>query len=310
MEIARLGPPTWSDSAAQLDRILRDALRRYREDSPCPSPSVQSDPRLRRGPATLAAMARSSISSVSSCGSIRETPAATNIGSPNTSRRASGAFRPDEVSLIDTGDGHAYVLATFGAARTLVNVHIDTVPAGSGWSRDPHAPLVKDDCVYGLGAADTKGAIAAVLTALSYDRPRDLAILFSGDEERGNTTMRTFLDHPIVAGLTHAVVCEPTLLRVGTRHRGILACSATLHGEGGHSSRADTLPRPIAELARLATRIDDWGRPISWPAALPAFRACASTLPSCVAAWPSTSCRLPRSSSGRRDRRPEWTSPA
>jgi acetylornithine deacetylase len=39
-----------------------------------------------------------------------------------------------------------------------------------------------------------------------------------------------------------------------------MAFSASVGGEGGHSSRADTLPRPLAQLARVATSLDDWGR--------------------------------------------------
>src|SRR5205085_350463 len=44
----------------------------------------------------------------------------------------------------------------------------------------------------------------------------------------------------------------------GTRHRGVMAFSAEARGEGGHSSRADTLPRPIVELSRLALALDRW----------------------------------------------------
>jgi acetylornithine deacetylase len=55
-------------------------------------------------------------------------------------------------------------------------------------------------------------------------------------------------------------VCEPTGCRAGTRHRGILLVEAELRGPGGHSSRADELPAPLAELARLAVAWDDWAK--------------------------------------------------
>nr|MBA3821185.1 M20/M25/M40 family metallo-hydrolase [Deltaproteobacteria bacterium] len=69
----------------------------------------------------------------------------------------------DEV-LIGTGtctDGRtgAYVFARWGTPRRIINAHIDTVPANAGWSRDPWQPHVTGGRLYGLGSADTKGAI-------------------------------------------------------------------------------------------------------------------------------------------------------
>ena len=83
-------------------------------------------------------------------------------------------------------------------------------------------------------------------------------MLFSGDEERTGTCIRTFLDSEAAQGLTHAIVCEPTGCRVGVRHRGIGAATATVEAPGGHSSRVDGLVNPIAVLARAAVALDEW----------------------------------------------------
>jgi acetylornithine deacetylase len=56
------------------------------------------------------------------------------------------------------------------------------------------------------------------------------------------------------------VVCEPTSCRAGTRHRGILWIEATIGGRGGHSSRADDEPAPLADAARLAIAFAEWGQ--------------------------------------------------
>jgi acetylornithine deacetylase len=170
-----------------------------------------------------------------------------------------------EVRLIDA---HAFVYARFGQEppRLLVNAHIDTVPANSGYTGPPHALIEKDGRLTGLGAADTKGAIAAILEAIATLRatgrtPRGVALLFSGDEERRGTCIRRFLDEPgLSGGLERAIVCEPTGCAVGWRHRGIGAAEATATSPGGHSSRADTLPNPVALLARAAVALDDMGR--------------------------------------------------
>lgn len=154
----------------------------------------------------------------------------------------------------------AYVYARWGRPRLLVNTHIDTVPPNRGWSRDPFSPLVDDGRMIGLGTADTKGAAAAILCALDRERPRDLAVLFSGDEEYGGSCMRAFVATPRAAGLERALVSEPTRRRIGVRHRGVAAFRAEVACPGGHSSRADSLPKPIVALARLAVELDGVAR--------------------------------------------------
>ncbi len=172
----------------------------------------------------------------------------------------------DEVVVVEAGRGSddggqgGYVFARWGQPRLVINAHVDTVPANRGWSRDPWTAVTVDDRLYGLGACDTKGAIAAAITALDRGPPRDVALLFSGDEERGTASIRHFLASPRRAGLERAIVCEPTARQAGVRHRGVLAYRATTRGEGGHSSRADRMARPVATLARLAVALDDLGR--------------------------------------------------
>jgi acetylornithine deacetylase len=161
---------------------------------------------------------------------------------------------------------HRAVFASFGPSpRILVNVHIDTVPANTGYTRPPLELAERDGRLYGLGAADTKGAIAAVIEALDRrcqaGRPvQGVAVLLSGDEERGNTVLRAFLETGRARGFERAIVCEPTGCRVGVRHRGIGAARGTVTSAGGHSSRADSLVAPVVVLSRAAVALDAWGR--------------------------------------------------
>lgn len=175
------------------------------------------------------------------------------------------AARASRVETFSVGRHHA-VFAAFGdSPRVLINAHVDTVPANSGYSSPPLTLVERDGRLHGLGAADTKGAIAALLEALAHRAQhgppiRDTAVLFSGDEERGNTVLRAFCGSERTRGLERAVVCEPTGCRVGTRHRGIGAARATATSPGGHSSRADSLTSPLVVLSRAAIAIDGWGR--------------------------------------------------
>lgn len=171
---------------------------------------------------------------------------------------------PDEVTVADVprpdGKPASYVYARFGRPRLLVNAHLDTVPPNAEWSSDPFVPRIEGGRLYALGASDTKGAVAAILAALDDATPKDTGILFSGDEEFSSVVMRAFVQGPHRAGLERAIVCEPTNLKVGTRHRGFTAFEVTVTGPGGHSSNADVLPAPIAILARLAVALDEWSR--------------------------------------------------
>src|SRR5678815_2367624 len=171
--------------------------------------------------------------------------------------RALGASSVEEA---DVGE-HAYVYARFGGdtPRVLLNAHVDTVPANDGYTSPPHLLVRRGSRLYGLGTADIKGAIAAILEALAAGPvTRPVAVLFSGDEEHGGGCIRAFLDSGAARGLERAIVAEPTSCRVGVRHRGIGAATVTLEAAGGHSSRVDEMVNPIAVLARAAVALEDF----------------------------------------------------
>jgi len=169
----------------------------------------------------------------------------------------------DDVIVADAkrtdGRPGAYVFARWGTPRRIINAHVDTVPANAGWSRDPWQPHVEGGKLYGLGSADTKGAIAATLVALDAVKPRNVGVLFSGDEEHGSRVMHAFLASAHAREVKQAIVCEPTARVAGVAHRGVIGQAATLEGEGGHSSKADFKPKPLVQLAKLAVAIDGLG---------------------------------------------------
>lgn len=153
----------------------------------------------------------------------------------------------------------AYVYAQFGTPSLLLNAHLDTVPANSGWKRDPFVPEISEGRFYGLGSCDIKGAVAAILSALASGKADNLGVLFSGDEEHGSRCMPHFLANTDTSKIKTAIVCEPTARCAGIRHRGVLAYRARYVGKGGHSSKADSMEKPIVELAKLALALDAIG---------------------------------------------------
>jgi acetylornithine deacetylase len=162
--------------------------------------------------------------------------------------------------------GHHSAFACFGphSPTLILNAHLDTVPANSGYSADPLVLVKRDGRLHGLGSADTKGAIAAILEALAQRKgsgavPDGLAVLFSGDEELGGACIREFLASERSRSLARAIVCEPTGCCVGVRHRGVYAAKISATSPGGHSSLAESVPNPLTALARAAVALDDLG---------------------------------------------------
>src|SRR5260370_32829120 len=135
------------------------------------------------------------------------------------------AADPDELRVVEvprdggrSGSG-AYVVARWGRPRLLLNAHLDTVPINAGWSADPLHARVDGGRVYGLGACDTQGAIAAILSALARVRPRNLAVAFTGHEEHGGSCIHALLERERGGSLStveRAILCPPTSSRART----------------------------------------------------------------------------------------------
>ena len=132
----------------------------------------------------------------------------------------------------------------FGPGRTLVlNTHMDVNnPSGQIWSFDPFSPFEKDGRMYGLGACDAKGSLAAMLTAaerVASDRGsvhgKLVLTAVMGEEAGGLGSL--FLCN---AGLQAdgAVVGEPTGLKLCTVHKGTYMRRITFHGKAVHSARS------------------------------------------------------------------------
>jgi succinyl-diaminopimelate desuccinylase len=153
--------------------------------------------------------------------------------------------------------------------------HTDVVPPGSAWRHDPFAAEIADGVLYGRGACDMKGAIAAFIAAaeivLADAPPRgSISLLITGDEEGAATdgTVRVLpwmQQHDAIPDF--CLVGEPTnpsalgeTIKLG--RRGSLNAAITVHGTQGHVAyphRADNpVHRLVAALAELtATRLDD-----------------------------------------------------
>jgi succinyl-diaminopimelate desuccinylase len=172
-----------------------------------------------------------------------------------------------------------------GAPHFCFAGHTDVVPTGGAWRQAPFGGEVAGGVLYGRGACDMKGAIAAFVSAaaahLRAGRPRgSISLLITGDEEGDATdgTVRV-LEWMAVNGQIPdlCLVGEPTnparlgeVIKVG--RRGSVNAAITVHGRQGHVAyphRAENPVHPlVAALAELtAARLDD-GTPHFEPSSL------------------------------------------
>ena len=126
------------------------------------------------------------------------------------------------------------------------NSHIDVVQTGAGWTMDPFAALLKDGKVYGRGACDMKGGLAASIIAVEalIDSngllPGALEISGTVDEESGGyggvhyLAERGWFSQPRV---DHVIIPEPLNVdRVCIGHRGVWWAEIETHGRMAHGS--------------------------------------------------------------------------
>ncbi len=129
------------------------------------------------------------------------------------------------------------VIGVFGDPRILVNAHLDTVPASGRWKHGPYHLVSTPKRVYGLGATDVKGAVAAMLTALQQRAPHDLMFVFNADEEDGlGESISYFLDSAHARTIEHAIVTEPTGCNIVTSHKGLYIFQSVFRGKAAHAS--------------------------------------------------------------------------
>jgi len=150
------------------------------------------------------------------------------------------------VELHRFAPNRANLLATFrgDSPGLLLSGHIDVVPPGegSGWSSPPFEGRLRGGKVYGRGAADMKGGVAAMIVAIESARrkrlKRSLAFVATAGEEVSFDGLRAMIAAGRLKGVSarFGVVGEPTDMKVVRGHRGGVTCKVTFHGKSAHSS--------------------------------------------------------------------------
>jgi len=150
----------------------------------------------------------------------------------------------------DISDGDPIELALVG--------HTDTVPFDPAWT-EALTLTARDGNLYGRGACDTKGFIAAALTAIEEidlsQLRRPLALVLTADEEVGCLGAKRLADAQAFTA-RYSIVGEPTSLQPIRAGKGYCLAEATVRGREGHSAYPALGASAIFRAARLVARIE------------------------------------------------------
>lgn len=142
--------------------------------------------------------------------------------------------------------------------RVLLAPHLDTVNA----TEDGFEPRVAQGRIYGRGACDTKGSVAAMFQAVcevarSGKRPEKTEIVFVGlaDEEHAQAGSRAFAQSSLKGDL--AIVGEPTRGKVVTAHKGSVWLLIKAEGKAAHGAQPQYGRNAVCAMAKIITALQE-----------------------------------------------------
>ncbi|MDQ6791974.1 MAG: M20 family metallopeptidase [Candidatus Dormibacteraeota bacterium] len=168
-----------------------------------------------------------------------------------------------EVELRKVQPGRPNVVARWDTGRRpiqLLTGHLDTVPVGADWTRDPYGAEVEGGRLYGRGACDMKGGLAAMLGAVFDLRWHGLepagGLLLAavvGEEEDSAGTIALLED-----GLDadRAILGEPTNLELVRSNRGLINYSLAVTGASAHASSPELGRNAIVAAAHIVLELE------------------------------------------------------
>ncbi len=163
----------------------------------------------------------------------------------------------------DLGDNRANFIASFGEGDKILEYsgHLDVVPCVGNWQHTAIGTTEEGELIYGRGACDMKGGVAAMCSAaISMFRDKtplngQIRLTFVADEEDANLGMHAFLDSHKAA--TYTILGEPTDLHVAIAHRGVGRYYIDLLGHACHAALRSTEETAVAKAARAVMAIED-----------------------------------------------------
>jgi len=163
-----------------------------------------------------------------------------------------------QVDLQEIESDRANLIATTGAQPKIVlSTHMDTVPPYIAASED-------DEFIYGRGACDAKGIIAAQIAAaekLRADGVTEIGLLFTVDEEVTSAGAKALNELPLASSCRYLINGEPTDNRLAIGTKGSLQVTIKTQGRAAHSAYPEEGESAIEKLLDVLGDV----RRIEWP---------------------------------------------
>jgi len=170
-----------------------------------------------------------------------------------------------EVVFDEVAPGRPNVLGRFptdapSKPPILFAPHLDTVGVGN-MCMPPFDPVEKDGRIYGRGASDTKGPMAAMLCAIARlgeevaSLPCEIHFVGFASEESRQLGSRHFAAHR-ATDYAFAIVGEPTRMAVVHTHKGCTWCTIEVPGVSGHGSMPEVGSNAITRAVRIIDHLD------------------------------------------------------
>lgn len=182
-------------------------------------------------------------------------------------------------------NGNVLGEAGTGSPRLLFDAHIDTVAANPGWQRDAFKPAVEGDRLYGLGATDMKGPIAALIHGVA---DAAAAGTIPGTVGVSLSTLEEVLEGAALASVVerfrpHAVViAEPSNLKLMLAQRGRAEITVEVEGVAAHAAFPEHGVNALAAAAAFLCALDarqEPSHPVLGPGILVATEASTEPMP-------------------------------
>lgn len=168
-----------------------------------------------------------------------------------------------EAHIVEPGSGRPSVVVvargTGGGQALMLNGHIDTV--GVAGMPDPFAARIADGKLYGRGAHDMKGGVAAALwtaaLAQQHGLRGDVIVTCVADEEVESRGTQAVLQHWTADA---CIVTEPTALDICVAHKGFVWLQLEVQGRAAHGSKPELGVDAIAKAGRILTGVEQIDR--------------------------------------------------
>ncbi|HEX5848815.1 MAG TPA: M20 family metallopeptidase [Rubrobacter sp.] len=147
----------------------------------------------------------------------------------------------------------------------LFEAHTDVVTEGNAqeWRHPPFAAEREGGRLYGRGACDTKGNLAAALVAVRAIKdsgvsfPGTLVLCHPVDEEGMMTGIKAFIENGHAGGVDAAVICEPEENQLCVKQKGALRVEVTVRGRMAHGAMPLSGVNPVTRAARFVVAVEE-----------------------------------------------------